>query len=53
MKYTIIKRYKDIALNRVFNLGEEIEIKDLKRINELKECGCIKSAIKTRRKKND
>jgi hypothetical protein len=41
MKYTIIKRYRDAESGAVFNLGEQIELKDQKRIKELKASGCI------------
>jgi hypothetical protein len=41
MKYIITKRYKDVALDRVFNVGEEIDIKNTKRVKELKQSGCI------------
>ena len=51
MKYTIIKRFKDIDTKEVFNLGEQIELKNQKRIKELKASGCIESVVK--RKKND
>ena len=51
MKYTIIKRFRDIDTKEVFNLGEKIELKNQKRIKELKASGCIESVVK--RKKND
>jgi len=51
MKYTIIKRFRDIDTKEVFNLGEQIELKNQKRIKELKASGCIESVVK--RKKND
>ena len=51
MKYTIIKRFRDIDTKEVFNLGEQIELKNQKRIKELKASGCIESVAK--RKKND
>ena len=51
MKYTIIKRFKDIDTKEVFNLGEQIELKDQKRIKELKASGCIESSVK--RKNNN
>ena len=41
MKYNIIKRYRDAESGAVFNLGEQIELKDQKRIKELKASGCI------------
>ena len=41
MKYTIIKRFRDLVSNQVFNPGDEIEIADPKRYNELKESLCI------------
>jgi len=41
MKYIITKRYKDVVLDRVFNVGEEIDLKNNKRVKELKESGCI------------
>ena len=51
MKYNIIKRFRDIYTKEVFNLGEQIELKDQKRIKELKAMGCIESVAK--RKKNE
>jgi hypothetical protein len=42
MKYTIIKRFKDVETGAVFNIGEQIELKDQKRIKELKASGCIR-----------
>ena len=50
MKYTIIKRFRDIDTKEVFNLGEQIELKDQKRIKELKASGCIESVAKRKKK---
>ena len=50
MKYTIIKRYRDAESRAVFNLGEQIELKDQKRIKELKASGCIESVAKRKKK---
>jgi hypothetical protein len=50
MKYNIIKRYRDAESGAVFNLGEQIEIKDQKRIKELKASGCIESVAKRKKK---
>ena len=50
MKYTIIKRFRDIDTKEVFNLGELIELKDQKRIKELKASGCIESVAKRKKK---
>ena len=41
MKYTIIKRFKDVETGAVFNIGEDIEISNPKRYQGLKESGCI------------
>jgi len=50
MKYNIIKRFKDVDTKEVFNLGEQIELKDQKRIKELKARGCIESVAKRKKK---
>jgi hypothetical protein len=50
MKYTIIKRFRDVETGAVFNIGEQIELKDQKRIKELKASGCIESVAKRKKK---
>ena len=50
MKYIITKRYRDAESGEVLNLGEQIELKDQKRIKELKASGCIESVAKRKKK---
>jgi hypothetical protein len=42
MKYIIIKRFKDVETGAVFNIGEEIEISNPKRYQELKKAAAFR-----------
>lgn len=41
MKYKVIKRYRDLNLKKVLTIGEEIEIKDNQRAQQLIDLGII------------
>lgn len=41
MKYKVIKRYRDLNLKKVLTIGEEVEIKDNQRAQQLIDLGII------------
>ena len=41
MKYKVIKRYRDLKLKKVLTIGEEVEIKDNQRAQQLIDLGII------------
>jgi hypothetical protein len=51
MKHKAIKRFRDVESGAVFNIGDEIEILDPKRYQELKESGYIEPKKRGPKKK--
>ena len=43
MKYKVNKRYRDSELNRVVKIGEEIELHDLQRAEQLIGAGLVEA----------
>lgn len=41
MKYKVIKRYRDLNLKKVLTIGEEVEIRDNQRAQQLIDLGII------------
>lgn len=41
MKYKVIKRYRDLNLKKVLTIGEEVEIKDNQRAQQLIDLGIV------------
>lgn len=41
MKYKVIKRYRDVNLKKVLTIGEDVEIKDNQRAQQLIDLGII------------
>ena len=41
MKYKVIKRYRDLNLKKVLTIGEQVEIKDNQRAQQLIDLGII------------